>query len=269
MLVFFQTTIKKTIPISKKISVSSKLVCEKASNVSIDYKYHNLIYIEKKIQQFFFKLPHIWIVFIEHILIRNIYTNLISTRSLEVFYKTHLIDSLTLLSILNALWVMREKRFYMDIGTGNGFPGVLLSVILPKCFFFLIDPNKKKIKFHFLTLLFFKLENSKVLCLKTNQLCKIKIFHNPCSIILTRAVCKVASLFDMCFFFVQKKNKLVMMKNNNNITEELKGSVNSKYFKEIKIKNITVTNVRQKGKIIILVNRQTVNRRSIATIHKI
>ncbi|AEA39088.1 glucose-inhibited division protein B (nucleomorph) [Cryptomonas paramecium] len=248
MFVFFQTRLRIFVPVHKKVNISSKLVSKKILNISIDNRYHKLIYIEQKIQQFLFELPRAWVTFIEHVLIRNIYTNLISTRSLEIFYKTHLVDSLTLTSTLSALWIIRKKRFYIDIGTGNGFPGIILSIILPKCFFFLIDPTKKKVNFHYLTLLFLGLKNSKILLLKTNQLCKIKIFYNPCSIILTRAICKIVLLFDICFFLIQKENKLIMMKNNNNITEELKESMNSKYFKNIKIKNITVTSIKKKVK---------------------
>ncbi len=53
----------------------------------------------------------------------------------------------------DSLLPLSEKNFFeegvsvLDFGTGGGFPGVPLSVCLPKCSFFLLDKARKKISF--------------------------------------------------------------------------------------------------------------------------
>ncbi|MEN3045520.1 MAG: 16S rRNA (guanine(527)-N(7))-methyltransferase RsmG [Candidatus Hydrothermales bacterium] len=66
--------------------------------------------------------------------------NLISRKDLENIYKKHITESLFYLDII------RGKKI-VDIGSGAGFPGIILAIVKKGCDFYLIERNKKKAEF--------------------------------------------------------------------------------------------------------------------------
>ncbi|XBT18410.1 MAG: 16S rRNA (guanine(527)-N(7))-methyltransferase RsmG [Candidatus Shikimatogenerans sp. Tduv] len=68
--------------------------------------------------------------------------NLISLKSYKNFYISHILHSLSLLNIIK----FKYNTKILDYGTGGGFPGIPLAIILPNVKFTLIDKIKKKIK---------------------------------------------------------------------------------------------------------------------------
>lgn len=61
----------------------------------------------------------------------------------EEFYKVAVIDSLTLLTVLQNLKI----RCFADVGTGYGLPGMVLKITDPSLNVTLIDASEKKIAF--------------------------------------------------------------------------------------------------------------------------
>ena len=72
----------------------------------------------------------------------NKHTNLTAIKTMEEVYLKHFYDSLTLTKIANL-----ETGQLLDIGTGAGFPGLVLAIIFPKLQITLLDSNNKKIQF--------------------------------------------------------------------------------------------------------------------------
>lgn len=70
----------------------------------------------------------------------------------------HILDSLTLLPLLQAESSLAERRM-LDVGTGAGLPGIPLSICLPHHQFVLLDKNQKKINFIEHVILALKLKN--------------------------------------------------------------------------------------------------------------
>ncbi len=71
----------------------------------------------------------------------NSHTNLTAIKNEEGIYLKHFYDSLTIQKYISG------KNKILDIGTGAGFPGMVLAIINPDCQFTLLDSNNKKIKF--------------------------------------------------------------------------------------------------------------------------
>ncbi len=71
----------------------------------------------------------------------NKHTNLTAIRDKESVYLKHFYDSLTLKKYIN------DNDIVLDIGTGAGFPGMVLAIVCPYTSFILLDSNNKKIKF--------------------------------------------------------------------------------------------------------------------------
>lgn len=78
--------------------------------------------------------------------------NLSTITEPEAVIKKHFLDSLV---ILNQLDFEQRKR-WLDIGTGAGFPGMVLKLFLPGDSFYLLDSSSKKV--NFLNQLIYKLD---------------------------------------------------------------------------------------------------------------
>ncbi|ADQ15789.1 16S rRNA (guanine(527)-N(7))-methyltransferase RsmG [Halanaerobium hydrogeniformans] len=69
--------------------------------------------------------------------------NLSSITKAEEVIKKHFLDSLVILNHLD----LTGKKSWLDIGTGAGFPGLVLKLFLPGDSFYLLDSSAKKINF--------------------------------------------------------------------------------------------------------------------------
>lgn len=94
----------------------------------------------------------------------------------------HLLDSLAVVPFI-------RHNNLLDVGTGAGFPGLPLAIMLPKVKFTLLDSNSKKIRFIRQQIHTLKLDNVEVVHSRVEQLQNIKF-----DAIISRAF---ASLLDM------------------------------------------------------------------------
>ncbi|MBQ6687379.1 MAG: 16S rRNA (guanine(527)-N(7))-methyltransferase RsmG [Bacilli bacterium] len=78
----------------------------------------------------------------EELLLYNEHTNLTAIRNVEDVYLKHFYDSITIVKNINL-----TKESVIDVGTGPGFPGVVLKIIFPEINLTLLDSNNKKTKF--------------------------------------------------------------------------------------------------------------------------
>ena len=68
--------------------------------------------------------------------------NLVSRKDAENLEERHLLHALTMTKVLRPA----RGAMFADIGTGGGFPGLVLAIVYPECQFALIDSIGKKIK---------------------------------------------------------------------------------------------------------------------------
>lgn len=71
----------------------------------------------------------------------NAKINLVSRKNEENLWRGHIALSLTMLFNVS----FREGSRILDLGTGGGFPGIPLAVMLPGCSFMLLDSTQKKV----------------------------------------------------------------------------------------------------------------------------
>ncbi len=70
--------------------------------------------------------------------------NVISRKDMDNFYTHHVLHSLALVKYLRDNDIRPSSIF--DAGTGGGFPGIPMAVLMPECEFTLCDSIAKKIK---------------------------------------------------------------------------------------------------------------------------
>ena len=68
--------------------------------------------------------------------------NVISRKDIDELYVRHVLHSLALAKIIK----FTPGTSFIDVGTGGGFPGIPLAILLPECKFTLIDSIGKKIR---------------------------------------------------------------------------------------------------------------------------
>ena len=81
-------------------------------------------------------------IYADFLLEYNLHTNLTAIKTKEEVYLKHFYDSFTLFKIDSL-----EKGKILDVGTGAGFPGLVLAIVCPNLEVTLLDSNNKKITF--------------------------------------------------------------------------------------------------------------------------
>jgi 16S rRNA (guanine527-N7)-methyltransferase len=89
---------------------------------------------EQQLQQFE-ALPALYFKWNEKI-------NVVSRKDIENIEERHVLHSLAIAKVIE----FQENTKILDIGTGGGFPGIPLAIMLPNSHFHLVDSIEKKIK---------------------------------------------------------------------------------------------------------------------------
>lgn len=149
----------------------------------------------------------------------NSHTNLTAIKEEDQVYLKHFYDSLTFIKAID----VTKYNNLLDIGTGAGFPGMVLKIVFPELEVTLLDSNNKKINF--------LQELSNKLSLK-----KVKFYHGRAEdfcaknresydIVTARAVTNMTALSELCLPLVKVNGYFIALKGSNQ--EELNDSQNA------------------------------------------
>ncbi len=67
--------------------------------------------------------------------------NVISRKDIEHLYEHHVLHSLSIAKFL----AFKGGTRFLDLGTGGGFPGIPMAILMPDCTFLLVDSVNKKL----------------------------------------------------------------------------------------------------------------------------
>ena len=76
----------------------------------------------------------------------NTRINVVSRKDIDNLYEHHILHSLAIWQYLQESGQLRDGLRILDVGTGGGFPGIPLAMMMPGCEFILCDSIGKKIK---------------------------------------------------------------------------------------------------------------------------
>ena len=162
----------------------------------------------------------------------NSHTNLSSIRDKDDVYKKHFEDSLACYELV------KESKTLIDIGTGGGFPALVLAIVLPKLKITAVDSIGKKIKFIELVKKELNLSNLTPLNARAEILARDKTYRERFDICTSRAVAQLNTLLELTCPFVKIGGQVIAFKKYP-IPEELAGSkkaakiLGAEKFKEI------------------------------------
>jgi 16S rRNA (guanine527-N7)-methyltransferase len=105
----------------------------------------------------------------------------------------------------------------VDIGTGAGFPGMILAIALPDIHFTLVEPLMKRTAFLHLVKSTYDLQNVTIL---TERVEDIEPFE--ADLITSRAVAKTDMLLDLAKSFITNRTGILFYKGENVFNEDSK-----------------------------------------------
>ena len=143
--------------------------------------------------------------------------NLTAITKEEDVYLKHFYDSLTLFKGID----LKENLKICDLGTGAGFPGLVLKIVFPNLSITLVDSLEKRIKFLDSVIKELELKNIKTVHSRIEEFKEIEAFD----VVVSRAVAKINILLELGCRIPKVNGLFVFMKGN--ILEELKSAKNA------------------------------------------
>ena len=142
--------------------------------------------------------------------------NLTAIKFDEEIYLKHFYDSLTLIKAYS----LNGNLKLLDIGTGAGFPGLVLKIFYPDLELTLLDSNHKKIAF--LEVVIKELNLKNVTCINSRAENLPKTYREYFDIVTSRAVAHLRILLELSIPYLKVGGKLIAMKGLSE--EEIKES---------------------------------------------
>ena len=137
----------------------------------------------------------------------------------EEVYLKHFYDSLTLSKIIN----LNKNKKLCDIGSGAGFPGIVLKIVFPDLYIVLIDSLNKRIIFLNKVIAELGLKNIEAIHCRAEEYAKQNI--EQYDIVTARAVAKTNILLELAIPMTKINGLFIAMKAN--IDEEINNIKNT------------------------------------------
>ena len=154
--------------------------------------------------------------------------NLTSITDFDDFISLHVLDSLSVLLPIQKYNINHQN--ILDIGSGNGFPGVPFKICIPKTNMILVDSIKKKVNFMQQVIQLLDLSGIEIVNNRIENLGKNKDYRNTQNLILARAVAKLSTLIEIALPLLQIGGYCIFHKSNLSQSEFESMNKTLRYF---------------------------------------
>ncbi len=175
--------------------------------------------------------------FLELLYEKNKVMNLTAIREKNGMLEKHFIDSLLLTKVIKD-----EEKSFIDVGTGAGFPGLVLAIFYPEKNFLLVDSVRKKINFIDEVVEKLNLKNVQTSFKRAEELIKGKRETFDCA--LCRGVANLRIILEYMIPFIKVNGRFLPQKLNLNEIDESKNALSKL---NSKIENIHKFNLPESG----------------------
>lgn len=163
---------------------------------------------EKQIQQF--------ISYYEKLVEWNEMMNLTAITEYDEVMKKHFIDSMTLIKAFD----VNQSASVIDVGTGAGFPGLVLKIAYPNLKITLLDSLNKRIQFLNEVIGNLGLDGVETIHGRAEDFAKPDKLREKYDLCVSRAVANLSTLSEYCLPFV-KENGLFISYKSEKVQEEM------------------------------------------------
>lgn len=139
---------------------------------------------------------------------KNKVMNLTAITEYEEVIIKHFIDS----ALVNCVFPMDKEYNVIDVGTGAGFPGLVLKIVFPSLRITLLDSLNKRVNFLNEVINALGLENITAIHSRAEDAGMNKIYREKYDICVSRAVANLASLSEYCIPFIKKEGYFISYK---------------------------------------------------------
>ena len=164
----------------------------------------------------------------------------------EDVYLKHYYDSLTINKVID----LNEVETLCDVGSGAGFPGIVLKIFYPHLKITLVDSLKKRVNYLNEIIKELDLKDIKAIHVRGED------YKEKFDVVTSRAVANIEKLMKYTMHLLNKNGVLVALKGN--IDEELNEEVEkrlSKKYKIVKIEKFLLPIENSKRSIILIKNK--------------
>lgn len=161
----------------------------------------------------------------------NKHVNLTTIVELDQIFIKHFLDSLLVLKYI------KDSSLVADVGTGAGFPGLVLAIFLPNCTFTLIEPTQKRVVFLHQVVEKLNLKNVIIIQQRAEDL---QSYKEHFDVVLSRAVARLDILLELCVPLIKVEGIFIALKGAHG-TDEVDISKNA--LKELKASITTIEKV--------------------------
>lgn len=139
----------------------------------------------------------------------------------EDVYLKHFYDSLTIVKVVN----LEDINTLCDIGTGAGFPGIILKIFYPHLKVTLIDSLRKRVDYLNTIIKEMNLDNIEAIHVRGED------YRGSFDVVTSRAVANIEKLVNYTMHLVSKKGIFIAMKGDidKELTSEVEKTINKKY----------------------------------------
>ena len=150
------------------------------------------------------------------------------TEDYEVIIK-HFVDC------LECTHLITDEKKIIDVGTGAGFPGMVLAIYYPQIEFTLLDGLNKRLIFLEEVINKLELKNVKIVHARAEEAARNENFFESFDAVVSRAVANLPVLLEYTSPYVKVNGKCIVMKGDN-AQEELELAKNAMNI--LKLKNV-------------------------------
>lgn len=161
-------------------------------------------------------------IFYDHMIEMNQVMNLTSITDEDEVILKHFYDSMSVIKYYD----FHDQMNVIDVGTGAGFPGIPLAILLPNVQFTLMDSLNKRITFLKEVVKKCGLKNVECIHSRAEELAKDGDYRENYDVCVSRAVANLSVLLEYCIPFIKKGGKFISYKSISS-EEELTDSKNA------------------------------------------
>lgn len=187
---------------------------------------YNLEHFKRQLLQWNIELSKIQeqqlLTYYEMLVEWNSFMNLTAITEFEDVFEKHFLDSISLVTVYD----ISEKHSVIDIGTGAGFPGLVLKIMFPNIEITLMDSLNKRIKFLDAVIENLGLQHVNAIHGRCEDLARKEEFREKFDICVSRAVANLSTLTEYALPFVKVGGQFISYKSEK-LAEELASAENA------------------------------------------